>query len=41
MKKIVAYFRVSTKKQGQSWLGLEGQQAAVEAFAKQHGYNIA
>ena len=36
MKKIIAYYRVSTKKQGQSGLGLEGQQAAVEAFANQH-----
>ena len=34
MAGIVAYFRVSTKKQGESGLGLEGQVAAVEAFAK-------
>src|SRR5687767_2981985 len=40
MNKIVAYYRVSTKRQGQSGLGLEGQQAAVEAFAKQHGAKI-
>jgi DNA invertase Pin-like site-specific DNA recombinase len=32
--KLVAYYRVSTKKQGKSGLGLEGQQAAVEAHAK-------
>ncbi len=30
--KLVAYFRVSTKQQGESGLGLEGQTAAVEAF---------
>jgi DNA invertase Pin-like site-specific DNA recombinase len=35
MAGIVAYFRVSTKKQGESGLGLEGQQAAVEAHARQ------
>jgi DNA invertase Pin-like site-specific DNA recombinase len=38
--KIVAYYRVSTKRQGESGLGLEGQQAAVAAFAKQHGASI-
>ncbi len=30
--RYVAYYRVSTKRQGQSGLGLEGQEAAVEAF---------
>lgn len=40
MKKIIAYYRVSTKKQGQSGLGLEGQQAAVEAFANQENAKI-
>lgn len=38
--KIVAYYRVSTAKQGQSGLGLEGQQAAVEAYCRQHGATI-
>lgn len=38
--KVVAYYRVSTKKQGQSGLGLEGQQEAVESFARQHGGKI-
>ena len=32
--KIIEYRRVSTAKQGQSGLGLEGQAAAVEAYAK-------
>jgi len=38
--KIIAYYRVSTAKQGQSGLGLEGQQAAVEAYCRQHGATI-
>jgi DNA invertase Pin-like site-specific DNA recombinase len=32
--KIVAYYRVSTAKQGKSGLGLEAQQMAVESYAK-------
>lgn len=40
MAGIIAYFRVSTVKQGQSGLGLEGQQAAVEAYARQTGSRI-
>jgi DNA invertase Pin-like site-specific DNA recombinase len=38
--KIIAYLRVSTKKQGASGLGLEGQQAAVECYARQTGARI-
>jgi DNA invertase Pin-like site-specific DNA recombinase len=38
--KIIAYFRVSTKQQGASGLGLEGQQAAVEAYARQTAARI-
>lgn len=34
---IIAYYRVSTKRQGLSGLGLEGQREAVEAYASQHG----
>lgn len=32
--KYIAYYRVSTARQGQSGLGLEGQQQAVAAFCK-------
>lgn len=38
--KIVAYYRVSTARQGASGLGLEGQQAAVAAYAVAHGASV-
>jgi len=38
--KIVSYLRVSTRKQGESGLGLDGQRHAVLAYAKQHGATI-
>lgn len=40
MTKYVAYYRVSTDKQGKSGLGLESQQSAVEQFVKHHGGEI-
>ncbi len=35
MKKFVAYYRVSTQKQGQSGLGLEAQRRTVEQFCRE------
>ena len=32
-RRLIAYYRVSTQKQGASGLGLEGQAAAVAAYA--------
>lgn len=40
MKPLIPYYRVSTKKQGLSGLGLEAQKAAVEALAKSTGRPI-
>ncbi len=40
MADLIAYYRVSTKAQGESGLGLEAQEAAVKAHAKQSGANI-
>jgi DNA invertase Pin-like site-specific DNA recombinase len=41
MANAIMYGRVSTSRQGRSRLGLEAQQAAVAAFAAQHGYKLA
>ena len=41
MKSAIAYVRVSTSQQGKSGLGLESQQAAIQRFAEQEGYQIA
>ena len=40
MKKLNAYQRVSTLKQGRSGLGLEAQVASVESYAQQNGTEI-
>jgi len=38
--KLIAYIRVSTAKQGQSGLGMEGQQTAIAAYAKSVGGEV-
>jgi DNA invertase Pin-like site-specific DNA recombinase len=38
--RAVAYYRVSTAKQGASGLGLEAQRAAVEAFCTSRGWDL-
>jgi DNA invertase Pin-like site-specific DNA recombinase len=40
MNPLVGYYRVSTVQQGRSGLGLEGQRAAVKAFAASEGFEI-
>ena len=40
MTKAVAYYRVSTAKQGASGLGLEAQRTAVEALCSSRGWEI-
>lgn len=40
MTQYISYLRVSTKKQGSSGLGLEGQRDIIAAFAKSHGLEV-
>jgi len=40
MTKIVAYYRVSTSKQGKSGLGIEAQKEAVSSYANANGCKI-
>lgn len=40
MKTGIAYYRVSTERQGRSGLGLEAQRVAVNAFADAHGVDL-
>ncbi|GAB3282858.1 recombinase family protein [Larkinella harenae] len=40
MKPALAYYRVSTDRQGKSGLGLEAQQEAVRLFAEREGFQI-
>jgi DNA invertase Pin-like site-specific DNA recombinase len=41
MKPLVAYYRVSTREQGRSGLGLDAQRAAVSRFAATEGFAVA
>jgi DNA invertase Pin-like site-specific DNA recombinase len=40
MRHFIAYYRVSTRRQGQSGLGLDAQRAAVSAYVKANGGRI-
>jgi DNA invertase Pin-like site-specific DNA recombinase len=40
MKQAVAYYRVSTQRQGKSGLGLNAQQTAVKSYCKANGYRL-
>ncbi|HEY1865327.1 MAG TPA: recombinase family protein [Roseiarcus sp.] len=40
-KPLIAYYRVSTREQGRSGLGLDAQRAAVARFAEAEGFEVA
>jgi DNA invertase Pin-like site-specific DNA recombinase len=40
MQHAIAYYRVSTARQGRSGLGIEAQRAAVARFAETEGYTL-
>src|ERR1700716_1654645 len=40
MERAVAYYRVSTKQQHRSGLGIEAQRAAITRFAEAEGFTI-
>ncbi|MBX7199002.1 MAG: recombinase family protein [Rhodospirillaceae bacterium] len=40
MKPIIGYVRVSTRRQGQSGLGIEAQQERIKSFCEQFGYEL-
>ncbi len=40
MPNAVAYYRVSTQRQGRSGLGIDAQRTAVERFAEAEGITI-
>ncbi|MDQ1086151.1 recombinase family protein [Siphonobacter sp. SORGH_AS_1065] len=40
MKETIAYYRVSTQRQGRSGLGLEAQQAAIAQYCQFHDYEL-
>src|SRR5208337_4974813 len=39
-KPLIAYYRVSTREQGKSGLGLDAQRAAVARFAEAEGFEV-
>src|SRR5208337_215355 len=39
-KPLIAYYRVSTREQGRSGLGLDAQRAAVARFAEAEGFEV-
>jgi DNA invertase Pin-like site-specific DNA recombinase len=39
-KRLVAYYRVSTRELGKSGLGIDAQRAAVARFAEAEGFDI-